>query len=49
MSGIVGLISKAGCKEFLFYRTDYHSLLRIEYGGISIFYGKKILKGSRPT
>lgn len=44
MSGIVGIITQKGCKEDLFYATDYHSHLGTSYGGIAISDGSLINK-----
>ncbi len=44
MSGIVGIISNADCRDDLFYATDYHSHLGTSFGGIAISDGAAVVK-----
>ncbi|MBN1913676.1 MAG: amidophosphoribosyltransferase [Candidatus Omnitrophica bacterium] len=37
MSGIFGAVSKKGCREDLFYGTDYHSHLGTQFGGLAVW------------
>jgi amidophosphoribosyltransferase len=44
VSGIVGVISDADCRDDLFYATDYHSHLGTSFGGIAISDGAVLVK-----
>ncbi len=44
MSGIVGIVSNADCRDDLFYATDYHSHLGTSFGGIAISDGTALVK-----
>jgi amidophosphoribosyltransferase len=44
VSGIVGIISNADCRDDLFYATDYHSHLGTSFGGIAISDGTALVK-----